>query len=106
MEILALMKIENVRTVAVWDPLVRICHWLLVAAFFIAYLTDDDLLSVHVWAGYTVAACLPLPWLLRQIVPAADRGVGLAIRLLSSFQPTLERLNLHPDLANTIPLNS
>jgi Ca-activated chloride channel family protein len=27
-----------------------------------------------------VAACLPLPWLLRQIVPAADRGVGLAMR--------------------------
>lgn len=26
------------------------------------------------------------------------RGVGLAIRLLSSFQPTLENLNLHPDL--------
>ena len=27
-----------------------------------------------------------------------NRGVGLAIRLLSSFQPTLEKLNLHPDL--------
>jgi twitching motility protein PilT len=27
-----------------------------------------------------------------------SRGVGLAIRLLSSFQATLERLNLHPDL--------
>lgn len=27
-----------------------------------------------------------------------NRGVGLAIRLLSSFQPTIETLNLHPDL--------
>ena len=27
-----------------------------------------------------------------------SRGVGLAIRLLSSFQATLEKLNLHPDL--------
>ena len=27
-----------------------------------------------------------------------SRGPGLAIRLLSSFQPTIERLNLHPDL--------
>ena len=27
-----------------------------------------------------------------------SRGIGLAIRLLSSFQTTIEKLNLHPDL--------
>jgi twitching motility protein PilT len=31
-------------------------------------------------------------------VMKTNRGVGLAIRLLSSFQPTIEKLNLHPDL--------
>ena len=31
-------------------------------------------------------------------VMKTNRGVGLAIRLLSSFQPTLTKLNLHPDL--------
>jgi twitching motility protein PilT len=31
-------------------------------------------------------------------VMKTSRGVGLAIRLLSSFQPTIEALNLHPDL--------
>lgn len=41
-------------TVTVWDPLIRIGHWTLVAAFFIAYFTEDDLLTQHVWAGYTV----------------------------------------------------
>jgi twitching motility protein PilT len=30
------------------------------------------------------------------------RGVGFAIRLLSTFQATLERLNLHPDLARFV----
>jgi len=30
------------------------------------------------------------------------RGVGLAIRLLSSFQATLEKLNLHPDLKKLV----
>src|SRR5688572_27205729 len=30
------------------------------------------------------------------------RGPGLAIRLLSSFQATIERLNLHPDLKKMI----
>jgi twitching motility protein PilT len=27
----------------------------------------------------------------------SSRGIGFAIRLLASFQATLERLNLHPD---------
>jgi twitching motility protein PilT len=30
------------------------------------------------------------------------RGVGLAVRLLPAFQPTLESLNLHPDLKNFV----
>jgi twitching motility protein PilT len=31
-----------------------------------------------------------------------QRGVGLAVRLLSSFQPTLAKLNLHPDLRQLV----
>jgi cytochrome b len=44
------------KIVSVWDPLVRIGHWTLVIAFFTAYFTEDDLMQVHTWAGYTVAA--------------------------------------------------
>jgi len=44
--------------VKVWDLPLRIFHWLLVAGFFIAYLTEDELLTVHVWAGYLVAGLL------------------------------------------------
>ncbi len=43
------------REVPVWDIIVRLGHWCLVATFFIAYFTEDELLSFHIWAGYVVA---------------------------------------------------
>jgi cytochrome b len=49
------MQREN-QKVRVWDPVVRVGHWLLVGAFFTAYFTEDELLTQHVWAGYIVAA--------------------------------------------------
>jgi len=33
----------------------------------------------------------------------SSRGVGMAIRLLASFQATLDRLNLHPELNMRVP---
>jgi len=44
-------EVQQKQTV-VWDPLVRVFHWSLVSAFFIAYFTEDDLLDLHVYAGY------------------------------------------------------
>ncbi len=43
-------------TLRVWDPIVRIGHWTLVTTFFIAYFTEDDLITAHVWAGYVLGA--------------------------------------------------
>ncbi len=42
--------------VKVWDSAVRLFHWTLVASFLIAYLTEDDWLTLHTLAGYTIAA--------------------------------------------------
>ena len=48
----------NSAQIKVWDPLVRFFHWSLVSAFFIAYITDDDFLTIHSWAGYLILVLL------------------------------------------------
>ena len=40
--------------VRVWDPLVRLSHWTLAVSFTVAFVTEDDLLTVHVRAGYLI----------------------------------------------------
>jgi len=51
---------NSTNTVKVWDPFVRIFHWTLVLSFFIAYITEEDFLIIHSYAGYTVLALLLL----------------------------------------------
>ena len=51
---------ESKTRIQVWDVFVRVFHWTVVAAFFIAYFTEDDLLTLHVWAGYTIGVFLIL----------------------------------------------
>lgn len=52
------MMTESHNTIKIWDPVVRVGHWTLVAGFFTSYLTEDALQSVHVWAGYLVTCLL------------------------------------------------
>ncbi len=44
--------------VRVWDLYVRIFHWSLVTVIFTALLTEDDLLSIHVIAGYAAGVLI------------------------------------------------
>ncbi len=45
----------NDQKISIWDPLVRVFHWSLVASFAIAWLSADDWKDLHEWAGYCAA---------------------------------------------------
>lgn len=47
---------KELKRIRVWDPLVRIFHWALVGFFAIAWISAEEIESIHVWAGYTIAA--------------------------------------------------
>ncbi len=46
------------RDIRVWDPLVRVFHWTLVAAFFTAYLSEGEPAWLHTNAGYLIVILL------------------------------------------------
>ena len=51
---------QNKNAVKVWDSFVRIFHWGLVSCFIVAYVTEDDFLSIHSLAGYILLGLLSL----------------------------------------------
>lgn len=51
---------SDMATVRIWDPLIRIGHWVLVAGFATAYLTEGEPQWVHSFAGYAIAATVAI----------------------------------------------
>ncbi len=45
-------------TIKVWDILIRLFHWSLALFVLILFVTEDDFLSIHSYAGYTVLLLL------------------------------------------------
>jgi cytochrome b len=45
-------------TVKIWDPLVRVFHWSLVASFAIAWISAEEWNDLHQWAGYAAGALI------------------------------------------------
>ena len=50
---------ENQQT-KIWDIFIRVFHWSLLATFAIAYLTEDDFPTIHVYAGYTMMVLIAM----------------------------------------------
>jgi cytochrome b len=49
------MQSSTPATVKAWDPLIRVFHWSLVLSVVIAFISEDDWMNVHIWAGYAVS---------------------------------------------------
>jgi len=47
-------------TVRVWDPFVRIFHWMLLGLFVAAFVSAEESETLHVWIGYSIALLLIL----------------------------------------------
>ncbi len=60
-------------TVRVWDRFVRVFHWSLAALFLIAFVTGDEVESVHIAAGYAIALLVSLRIVWGFIGPAHAR---------------------------------
>jgi cytochrome b len=54
------MKYESEQKTKVWDPFVRVFHWVLALSFLAAYVTEEDILFAHVWTGYLVLGLIML----------------------------------------------
>ncbi len=46
------------KQIRVWDMPVRLFHWVLVASFMLAYISEDDFMSLHTFAGYTIGGLI------------------------------------------------
>jgi cytochrome b len=66
--------------VPVWDGFVRVSHWTIVVGFFVAYFTEDDLLTLHVWAGYVVGVLVLLRIVWGVVGPKHARFVDFLYR--------------------------
>lgn len=54
------MRMLENEEVKVWDPFVRLFHWLLLAAFFTCYVTEGKPRWVHVNSGYVIGVLVVL----------------------------------------------
>jgi cytochrome b len=42
---------RNEHSAKVWDPLLRLLHWTLAGSIAVAFLTGEEALNMHTWAG-------------------------------------------------------
>ncbi|SDX65411.1 cytochrome b/b6 domain-containing protein [Marinobacter mobilis] len=69
----------------VWDPMLRVFHWLLVIAFTVSWLTGDEWDEVHEISGYVIAGLLTFRLLWGLIGPRYARFAQFIARPSSTL---------------------
>lgn len=70
-----------------WDPVVKLTHWIIVAAILANALVTEEGSGPHIWVGYALAATLALRLIWGVIGPAEAR--------FSAFPPSPRRALAH-----------
>jgi cytochrome b len=78
--------------VYVWDPFVRIAHWVVVVAFVVAYITEGEPRAVHTVAGYTLAVYVLLRVVWGFVGPENARFTSFARSPVSALKYLLDLL--------------
>lgn len=80
------------KSIPVWDPLLRLYHWVLAAAVITAWLTAEDHNLLHIWSGYIVGSWVIFRVIWGVIGPKHARfldfvrGPRAALRYLNSLR--------------------
>jgi cytochrome b len=93
---------SRVRTLRVWDPLVRIGHWLLASSVLFAWLTRHSAGPWHEWLGYGALAivALRLVWGLMGGPHARFSAFVRSPRTTLSYAQALLRGREHPSVGH------
>ena len=66
--------------VKVWDPFVRVFHWLVAAGFVVAYVSEGEPMWLHSWTGYLIAVLLLLRLVWGFVGPRTARFVDFVYK--------------------------
>ncbi len=87
MATLTMLSAKPDLSVRVWDPFVRIFHWVLVACVVLNYFFIDDGETVHQWAGYIACGLI--------VARVVWGFIGSKYARFENFFPTPARLRAH-----------
>jgi len=87
---------NHTNQIYVWDPLLRIFHWLLLLGFAVAYLVEDERLNLHLLAGSVVLGLILFRLVWGVIGVAHARFADFSVAPAQLIGHLKDLIRLHP----------